>query len=116
MDDALRSFEAVLLTKPTNVVALLGKVVCHRNPVTRTDGLCQARIFYARRNFKEALKIFQDVLRFNPHCIPDPRIGIGLCLWALEHKAKAKAAWQRSMEVVSNRGVFWSLYSTNQLF
>ncbi|KAF9464960.1 RNA polymerase II-associated protein [Collybia nuda] len=83
MDDALRSFDGVLIEKPTNLVALLGK----------------ARILYARRNFRDALKIFQDILRYNPRCVPDPRIGIGLCLWALDHKAKAKAAWQRSLEV-----------------
>ncbi|KAF8070705.1 RNA polymerase II-associated protein [Lyophyllum atratum] len=83
MDDALRSFDGVLIEKPTNLVALLGK----------------ARILYARRNFRDALKIFQDVLRYNPHCIPDPRIGIGLCFWALDHKPKALAAWQRSLEV-----------------
>ncbi|KAF8971112.1 RNA polymerase II-associated protein [Flammula alnicola] len=83
MDDAMRSFEGVLAVKPTNLVALLGK----------------ARILYARRNYREALRLFQDVLRYNPNCIPDPRIGIGLCLWAMDHKAKAKAAWQRSLEV-----------------
>ncbi|KAF4620607.1 hypothetical protein D9613_000259 [Agrocybe pediades] len=83
MDDAMRSFEGVLAEKPTNLVALLGK----------------ARILYARRNYKEALRIFQDVLRYNPNCSPDPRIGIGLCLWAMDYKAKAKAAWQRSLEV-----------------
>ncbi|KAG6336638.1 hypothetical protein ID866_2445 [Astraeus odoratus] len=83
MDDALRSFEGVLAEKPTNIVALLGK----------------ARILYARRNYMQALKLFQQVLQLNPSCIPDPRIGIGLCLWAMDHKAKAKAAWQRSLEV-----------------
>ena len=56
---------------------------------------------YALRNYKEALRLFQLVLKYNPSCIPDPRIGIGLCLWAMDHKAKAKAAWQRSLEVVS---------------
>ncbi|KAF8160649.1 RNA polymerase II-associated protein [Crassisporium funariophilum] len=83
MDDAMRSFDGVLAEKPTNLVAILGK----------------ARILYARRNYKEALRLFQDVLRYNPRCIPDPRIGIGLCLWAMDHKLKAKAAWQRSLEV-----------------
>ncbi|KII92703.1 hypothetical protein PLICRDRAFT_51061 [Plicaturopsis crispa FD-325 SS-3] len=83
MDDALRTFEGVLLEKPTNLVALLGK----------------ARILYAKRQYPQALKIFQDVLRYRPNCLPDPRIGIGLCLWSMDHKAKAKAAWQRSMEV-----------------
>ncbi|KAI0786580.1 RNA polymerase II-associated protein [Abortiporus biennis] len=83
MDDALRSFDGVLAQKPTNVVALLGK----------------ARILYTRRQYSQALKLFQEVLRLNPRCQPDPRIGIGLCLWAMDHKAKAKAAWQRSFQV-----------------
>ncbi|KAG1735969.1 hypothetical protein EDB19DRAFT_1896149 [Suillus lakei] len=83
MDDAMRSFEGVLAEKPTNVVALLGK----------------ARILYARRSYPQALKLFQQILQLNPHCIPDPRIGIGLCLWAMDYKSKAKAAWQRSLEV-----------------
>ncbi|KAF8895729.1 RNA polymerase II-associated protein [Gymnopilus junonius] len=83
MDDAMRSFEGVLAEKPTNVVALLGK----------------ARILYARRSYKEALRLFQDVLRYNPNCIPDPRIGIGLCLWAMDYKERAREAWQRSLEV-----------------
>ncbi|KAH7907720.1 hypothetical protein BJ138DRAFT_1116454 [Hygrophoropsis aurantiaca] len=83
MDDALRSFDGVLLEKPTNLIALLGK----------------ARILYARRSYPQALKLFQTVLSLNPACVPDPRIGIGLCLWAMDHKAKAKAAWERSLEV-----------------
>lgn len=86
MDDALRSFDGILAQKPTNLVALLGK----------------ARILYARRQYPQALKLFQDVLKLNPDCLPDPRIGIGLCLWAMDYKAKAKAAWQRSLEVASN--------------
>jgi len=60
----------------------------------------QARILYARRQYPQALKLFQDVLRYNPECKPDPRIGIGLCCWALDQKSRAKAAWQRSLEVV----------------
>ncbi|CCL99651.1 uncharacterized protein FIBRA_01671 [Fibroporia radiculosa] len=89
MDDALRSFDGVLSQKPTNAVALLGK----------------AKILYARRQFAQALKLFQTVLKLNPNCLPDPRIGIGLCLWAMDYKAKAKAAWQRSAEVNPNE---WS--------
>ncbi|KAJ6465111.1 RNA polymerase II-associated protein [Mycena vitilis] len=86
MTDALASFNGVLEQKPTNLVALIGK----------------GRILYAQRNFPEALKIFRRVLELNPECLPDPRIGIGLCLWALGHKAKAKAAWQRSLDVNPN--------------
>ncbi|TFK54552.1 RNA polymerase II-associated protein [Heliocybe sulcata] len=83
LDDALRTFEGVLVQKPTNVVALLGK----------------ARILYARRQFPQALKLFQQVLQLNPRCLPDPRIGIGLCLWAMNHQEKARAAWQRSVDL-----------------
>jgi len=68
----------------------------HRN----LNSLEQARILYARRQHAQALKIFQEVLRYNPECKPDPRVGIGLCFWALDQKARAKAAWQRSLEVV----------------
>ena len=57
---------------------------------------------YARRQFASALKLFQQVLQLNPYTLPDPRIGIGLCLWALNHREKAKAAWERSIEVVSD--------------
>lgn len=84
MDEALRTFESVLMEKPTNVVALTGK----------------ARILYARRQYPLALRTFQQVLKFSPNCIPDPRIGIGLCLWAMDNKEKAKMAWERSLEVV----------------
>ncbi|KZT10920.1 RNA polymerase II-associated protein [Laetiporus sulphureus 93-53] len=83
MDDSMRSFEGVLEDKPTNLVALLGK----------------AKILYARRQFPQSLKLFQTVLKLSPHCLPDPRIGIGLCCWAMGHKDVAKAAWQRSVEV-----------------
>lgn len=86
-DDALRSFESVLSQQSNNILALLGK----------------AKILYTKREYAQALKTFQTVLRLCPHCQPDPRIGIGLCLWAMDYKAKAKAAWQRSLEVVSNR-------------
>ncbi|KAJ6594521.1 RNA polymerase II-associated protein [Mycena capillaripes] len=83
MTDALASFNGVLEEKPTNLIALIGK----------------GRILYAQRNFPEALKSFRRVLELNPKCLPDPRVGIGLCLWALGHKAKAKSAWQRSLDV-----------------
>ena len=70
----------------------------------------KARIVYAQRNFKEALRLFQDVLRYNPSCVPDPRIGIGLCFWAMDQKAKAKAAWHRSLEVVCNEYLLKKLF------
>ncbi|KAF8212535.1 RNA polymerase II-associated protein [Mycena galopus ATCC 62051] len=86
LPDALTTFNGILEQKPTNLIALIGK----------------GRILYAQRNFPEALKTFRRVLELNPRCLPDPRIGIGLCFWALGHKAKAKAAWQRSLDVNPN--------------
>ncbi|KAI0743982.1 RNA polymerase II-associated protein [Daedaleopsis nitida] len=82
-EDAARTFDGILTEKPTNIVALLGK----------------AKIAYAKRQYAQSLKLFQRVLQLSPNCLPDPRIGIGLCFWAMDHKAKAKAAWQRSVEV-----------------
>lgn len=81
----MRAFTLVLSSKPTNIIALLGK----------------ARIAYARKQYPQALRIFQQVLQLKPDAQPDPRIGIGLCFWAMEQKAKAKACWERSLEVVS---------------
>jgi hypothetical protein len=69
----------------------------------------KARIFYARRQFPQALKLLQEVLKLNPDCQPDPRVGIGLCLWAMDHKQKARAAWQRSLEVVSICSPCWCI-------
>ncbi|KAF7305788.1 RNA polymerase II-associated protein [Mycena chlorophos] len=83
MNEALLAFNDILREKPTNLIALLGR----------------GRILFAQRNYHEALKTFRRVLALNPHCMPDPRIGIGLCFWMLGHKAKAKAAWQRSLDV-----------------
>ena len=104
MEDALRCFDAVLSTHPTNVIALLGKVCptrcSHAVKNQEFTLLEQARVLYARRQYTQALKFFQDVLRYNPECKPDPRIGIGLCFWALDQRPRAKAAWQRGLEVV----------------
>ena len=85
LDDAFRSFEVVLGAKSTNIVALLGK----------------ARIAYARKQYPQALRLFQQVLQLKPDAQPDPRVGIGLCFWSMDKKALAKACWERSLEVVS---------------
>jgi RNA polymerase-associated protein CTR9 len=74
--------------------------------------LYQARILYARRQYSQALQTFQLVLRYNPHCQPDPRIGIGLCLWAMDRKDKARMAWERSLELVRCSTFFRALCQT----
>lgn len=55
---------------------------------------------YTQRQYREALRLFQTVLQLRPDCKPDPRVGIGLCFWALDDKERAKMAWERSVEVV----------------
>jgi RNA polymerase-associated protein CTR9 len=59
----------------------------------------QARIQYARKQYREALKGFQECLVLNPNMLPDPRIGIGLCFWQLDHRDRALAAWKRAEQV-----------------
>ena len=85
LDEALRNFDQVLKNAATNVVALLGK----------------ARILFAQKQYPQSLRLYQQVLQLNPNAQPDPRIGIGLCFWAMNQKEKAKMCWERSLEVVS---------------
>ncbi|GMM53031.1 Ctr9 protein [Starmerella bacillaris] len=88
-ESALPLFDAVLERDAQNGFAKLGR----------------ARAFYARRNYKLALKLFQELLaaRFDLQSSADPRIGIGLCCWHLGDKNKALKAWQRAREVAEQR-------------
>ena len=77
-DDALR------VSQGKNVLALMGK----------------ARALFSMQKYGEALTMYQDVLLKMPDLIdPDPRIGIGCCLWQLGFKEDARAAWERSLEL-----------------
>lgn len=84
-EPSLRHIEQILSTEPTNLMALTAK----------------ARILFAKRSFRPALRLYQTILTLNPQFLPDPRIGIGLCLWMLGEKERARKAWERSLEVVS---------------
>ncbi|KAJ5095112.1 hypothetical protein N7532_007403 [Penicillium argentinense] len=65
-----------------NVMALLGR----------------ARALYMLGRYPEALDSYQKVLIKVPNLTdPDPRIGLGCCLWQLGFKDQAKAAWERSL-------------------
>ncbi|RAL05632.1 putative RNA polymerase II transcription elongation factor (Ctr9) [Aspergillus ibericus CBS 121593] len=65
-----------------NVMAILGR----------------ARTQYLLGRYGEALEGYQKVLMKMPGLTdPDPRIGIGSCLWQLGFKEQAKAAWERSL-------------------
>ncbi|KAJ5693375.1 Tetratricopeptide TPR2 [Penicillium macrosclerotiorum] len=60
--------------------------------------LGRARAHYMLGRYAEALDGYQKVLLKVPHLTdPDPRIGLGCCLWQLGFKDQAKAAWERSL-------------------
>ena len=67
--------------------------------------MARARILFANRKYAHALEGYQEVLLHRPDMDPDPRIGIGLCYWALGYKDDAKLAWERAMEIVCLYGV-----------
>ena len=80
-----------------------------------TKALFQARIAFARKQFPAALKLYQQVLSLSPYSTPDPRIGIGLCLWAMDQRAKAKACWERSLEVVRPLSSFHEIFLSDYM-
>ncbi|PYH40654.1 putative RNA polymerase II transcription elongation factor (Ctr9) [Aspergillus saccharolyticus JOP 1030-1] len=60
--------------------------------------LGHARAQYMLGRYSEALEGYQLVLVKAPGLRdPDPRIGIGCCLWQLGFKEQAKAAWERAL-------------------
>lgn len=63
--------------------------------------LGRARAHYMLGRYAEALEGYQDVLVKMPDLRdPDPRIGIGCCLWQLDFKDHAKTAWNRALALV----------------
>ncbi|KAI7285242.1 TPR-like protein [Hortaea werneckii] len=77
-DDAYRN------SKGKNLMAMFGK----------------AKAQFSLGRFPEALQLYQQLLERAPDMVdPDPRIGIGCCLWQLGYKDQAKNAWQRSLEL-----------------
>lgn len=99
-DGALVIFDALLRQHPRHALALLGK----------------ACILLRKRQYAPALKLYQQALEVsilvqanadkqgdNADTLgwrgPDPRVGIGLCLWGLGHHDAARKAWKRAVQV-----------------
>ena len=84
---ALKCFDdASRVSGGRNMMAVLGK----------------GRTLFSLGRFADALECYQDVLAKTPDLLdPDPRIGIGCCLWQLSHTEEAKEAWERALELVS---------------
>ncbi|KAJ5953455.1 hypothetical protein N7454_000351 [Penicillium verhagenii] len=60
--------------------------------------LGRARAHYMLGRYAEALEGYQKVLQKVPNLTdPDPRIGLGCCLWQLGFKDQAKVAWERAL-------------------
>lgn len=60
-----------------------------------------ARASFSTGRYADALAKYQEVLLKMPHFQdPDPRVGIGCCLWQLGHREEAREAWERSLEIV----------------
>jgi len=83
---ALKCFEdAFKSSGGRNMMAILGR----------------ARVQYLQGKYADSLQSYQEVLSKMPSLTdPDPRIGIGGCLWQLGFKERAKAAWERSLALV----------------
>ncbi|KAK0106722.1 hypothetical protein ONS96_004340 [Cadophora gregata f. sp. sojae] len=63
----------------------------------------KARVLFSLEKYPEALAGYQEVLAKMPDFVdPDPRIGIGYCLWELGFKEDARVAWERSLEINLN--------------
>ena len=59
-----------------------------------------ARASFSLGRYADSLAKYQEVLLKMPHLQdPDPRIGIGCCLWQLNFKDEAREAWERSLEI-----------------
>jgi RNA polymerase-associated protein CTR9 len=93
--DAAKAFDETLRhSNGKNIMALLGK----------------ARTTYTMGRFAEALQMYQQALERAPDMLdPDPRIGLGCCLWALGHKDAAHSAWDRSLELNPNSSIAHTL-------
>ncbi|KAK4198173.1 hypothetical protein QBC40DRAFT_266977 [Triangularia verruculosa] len=83
--NALKSFEeAIRVSHGKNMLASMGK----------------ARALFSLGKYQESLAAYQDVLAKMPDLVdPDPRIGIGCCLWQLGYKDDARGAWERCLEI-----------------
>ncbi|MCJ1270772.1 hypothetical protein MMC22_010669 [Lobaria immixta] len=82
---ALKCFEdASRVSSGRNMMAVLGR----------------ARAQFSLGKYADALDGYQEVLMKMPHLAdPDPRIGIGCCLWQLGFRDEAKESWERALDL-----------------
>ena len=103
-DQASSAFDLLLKIEPHHTIALMGK----------------GCLLLRKKNYADALKIYQQVLQISLYINsdstkgkegahapkrwtgPDPRIGIGLALWGLNRFDEARRAWSRSLALDTN--------------
>jgi RNA polymerase-associated protein CTR9 len=84
VEEALSLFKQLQATEKYNLVAMFGI----------------GRIALLRKQFREALEIYGELLRLVPDGLPDPRLGIGLAKWNLGDWEGARVAWERGVQLV----------------
>ena len=89
------------------VETLRQSLKCFEDALRVSDGrnmmavMGRARAQFSLGKYAEALSGYQEVLRKMPHLEdPDPRIGIGCCLWQLGFRDEAKESWERALDIV----------------
>lgn len=73
------------LQAPNNIPSLLGK----------------ACIAFNKKDYRGALAYYKKALRTNPKCPADVRLGMGHCYAKLNKSEKARAAFQRALDLDS---------------
>ncbi|OXU31345.1 hypothetical protein TSAR_012690 [Trichomalopsis sarcophagae] len=83
IDQADAQFNFVLNQSPNNIPSLLGK----------------ACIAYNKKDYRGALTFYKKVLRINPQCPADVRVGMGHCFVKLDNREKARCAYERALQL-----------------
>jgi len=91
---AMGPFGVALTSDPHNVPAMLGK----------------ACILYNQKNYKEALELYQEVLKtVGSSCPAAVRLGIGLCHYNLGNLKMARYAFERVLQLEDNANALVAL-------
>eukprot|EP00301_Raphidiophrys_heterophryoidea_P027440 c9659_g1_i1.p1 GENE.c9659_g1_i1~~c9659_g1_i1.p1 ORF type:complete len:1008 (+),score=284.05 c9659_g1_i1:410-3025(+) len=64
--------------------------------------LALACITFRDGNYQKALEYYSNVLRKHPRCPARVRLGMGLCFYRLKHFDRARAAFERTLELDPN--------------
>lgn len=101
LNQALKCFdEAARISDNRNLLALMGR----------------ARLLYLLRRYSQALQTYQKVLGLMPDLTdPDPRIGIGACMWQMGYHENGKTAWARALALNPKSNIAQTLLGIHTL-